>query len=242
MDVRDGFIVGIFNYCDRWCDACALTSRCRVFADVARAEASRDPNLQNVVDAPPIERAEPVPRWLAELLKEERDHEKDDEESAEVQALLRVRELSPEQRAIETRALEYASSVHDWLDAHDAHGVPDARDPRAVIDWLHYVIPSKIYRALHGLANDQPEERDWPADHDGSAKVALLAIERSHAAWLQIVEQTAAREPNIRPLIAHLVWLGDALEQTFPHARAFVRPGFDEPDEVARLIASDKGL
>ena len=33
VDVRDGFIVGIFNYCDRWCDAVrvyvAMPSLCR---------------------------------------------------------------------------------------------------------------------------------------------------------------------------------------------------------------------
>ena len=38
MEVREGFIVGIFNYCDRWCERCPLTSRCLVFADVAALE------------------------------------------------------------------------------------------------------------------------------------------------------------------------------------------------------------
>jgi hypothetical protein len=53
MEVRDGFIVGVYNYCDRWCERCALTSHCRLFADGAEAEASLDPALQAVVDAPP---------------------------------------------------------------------------------------------------------------------------------------------------------------------------------------------
>jgi hypothetical protein len=35
MDVRDGFIVGIYNYCDEWCERCALTHRCRMFVDLA---------------------------------------------------------------------------------------------------------------------------------------------------------------------------------------------------------------
>jgi hypothetical protein len=29
---KGGFISGIFNYCDRWCERCPLTARCRVFA------------------------------------------------------------------------------------------------------------------------------------------------------------------------------------------------------------------
>jgi hypothetical protein len=54
MDVSDGFIVGIFNYCDRWCERCEFTSRCRVFADGAELDASRDPGLKALIDAPPL--------------------------------------------------------------------------------------------------------------------------------------------------------------------------------------------
>ena len=30
--MADQFIPGIYNYCDRWCERCPLTARCRVFA------------------------------------------------------------------------------------------------------------------------------------------------------------------------------------------------------------------
>jgi hypothetical protein len=33
----------------------------------------------------------------------------------------------------------------------------------------------------------------------------------------------------------------EALEQVRPNARRFVRPAFDEPDEVAKLLAGDVG-
>ena len=46
MEIRDGFIVGIYNYCDSWCDRCAFTSRCQVFADMRETEAKLDPNLE----------------------------------------------------------------------------------------------------------------------------------------------------------------------------------------------------
>ncbi len=35
------------------------------------------------------------------------------------------------------------------------------------------------------------------------------------------------------------VRVGEQLEAAFPNARAFVRPAFDEPDEVARLLSQD---
>jgi hypothetical protein len=94
----------------------------------------------------------------------------------------------------------------------------------------------KVRRALRGLADRSFEERDWPADHDGSAKVALLAVERSQAAWLQIIEQGMATWQEAEPFIRQLLWLRDEIERVFPNARAFVRPGFDEPDERAKLF------
>jgi len=73
----------------------------------------------------------------------------------------------------------------------------------------------------------------------GSAKVALIGLERSHAAWLRLSELGLASNQEAHDFITQLVWLADALEGRFPRARAFVRPGFDEPEAVARLRASE---
>src|SRR5215204_872192 len=88
MEIRDGFIVGIYNYCDGWCTRCAFTSHCRVFADKCESEASLDLNLTPEATAPqhPSDTPPPAPTWLQELLSEI-------EESAEspmrVEALIR---------------------------------------------------------------------------------------------------------------------------------------------------------
>ena len=71
--------------------------------------------------------------------------------------------------------------------------------------------------------------------------MALLGIERSHAAWLEPVHFGLASPSDIEPFIADLIWLSDELERVFPAARAFVRPGLDEPDEVAKLLAAEGG-
>jgi hypothetical protein len=236
VEVRDGFIVGIFNYCDRWCDACAFTARCRLFADVAEVQASMDPGLKALVEAPPFEPPAPPPPWLAELLEEmdeAMNKPADNEEPL-------VRPLPPEHMPIEDRAHGYLARMHTWLEAREFTSIDDPTDPRSVVAWFHTLIAAKVHRALHGLADDRPEDRDWPPDHDGSAKVALLGIDRSHAAWLDLVRRGMATDAEIAPFVADLVWLGEALERVFPDARAFVRPGFDEPEEVSRLIASDR--
>ena len=236
MELRDGFIVGIFNYCDRWCEACALTSRCRLFADMARLESSLDPNLKAVVDAPPLpEDVPPPPKWMQAFIDELNEPASGDgPERVE-------RRMAPECEAILARADAYLGQVHAWLRARDYFSASDPGDPRAVVGWFHTLIAAKLFRAVTGLREDVPEERDWPPDYDGSAKVALLGIERSHVAWLQMVEQGLAASAEAEPFIADLVSLGEQLELVFPNARAFVRPAFDEPDEMARMSAADAG-
>jgi hypothetical protein len=239
MEVRGGFIVGIFNYCDRWCEACAFTSRCRLFADVAETTASLDPNLKPVVEAPvlPEEVSPPPPRWLQEMI-DEMNVAAAKIEAAEIEEMPR-RSPPAEHRAIEKRAKDYCLRVYPWLQKCEA-AVLDPANPCAVIGWFHTMIPPKVHRAITGLAEECPEDRDWPPDHDGSAKVALLGIERSHAAWLELVERGVISDAEAAPFIADLVWLGEALEQVFPRARAFVRPAFDEPDAVAILLAQER--
>jgi hypothetical protein len=134
----------------------------------------------------------------------------------------------------------YCENVHDWLRQTGRESIQASAHPFAVIRWFHTLIHSKIARAVHGAATDDDRDRrDWPADHDGSAKVALIGIERSHEAWLQAVERGTASDGIIEIFLADLEWLAEELEREFPNARTFVRPGFDEPDEVARLLASE---
>jgi hypothetical protein len=234
MEVRDGFIVGIFNYCDRWCETCAFTSRCRLFADVAEIEAKLDPGLKEIADASPLRQDLPPPPapWMQELIDEMN-------EAASNAAAVDVpppRRVPPEHLLIEARADDYFTRAHTWLRGQ-AGPRTDPADPDAVIEWFHLQIVVKVHRAIRGLAEVGPEEREWPADHDGSAKVALLGIDRSHAAWLGAVERGLVSESDAALFIADLVWLGEALERVFPRARAFVRPGLDEPEEVSTLLA-----
>lgn len=237
MEIHEGFIVGIFNYCDRWCESCAFTSRCRLFADVAEVEASLDPGWRPVVDAPvlPSEAPPPPPPWMEKMIH---DMNTAGARIVAVEDNEPRRTPSAEHLSIETRARRYCVRVYSWLQSRGATKGPE--DPAAVIEWFHTMISVKIHRAILGFAEDDPDDRNWPPDYDGSAKVALLGIERSHAAWLDLVERGVATQSEAEPFIADLVWLGEALEQAFPRARAFVRPAFDEPGEVAQLLARER--
>ena len=76
---------------------------------------------------------------------------------------------------------------------------------------------------------------------DYAQRVHERGIERSHAAWLELVEMSLATAADVEPFICDLIWLTDELDRVFPKARSFVRAGFDEPDEVARLLAAEGG-
>ena len=200
MEIRDGFIVGIYNYCDAWCDRCRFTSHCRAFADRCRMDATLDPNLEPIVTAPehPSDVPPPAAPWLQELLDEmnetARTALRDDAD------VYRRRELPavPEREAIDRRAESYFRRTRAWLMRQEFDMSRDGHDPRAVIAWFHMMIHVKSMRALHGLAEDDPSERDWPPDHDGAAKVALIGIDRSETAWRDLVEVASRPQPTSR--------------------------------------------
>ena len=179
------------------------------------------------MDIPP-----PPPQWLQELLDDiDEESQSPLPDNGPVRRELRA---VPGRDAIDDRAEAYSRRSRAWLDANR-----EAGDPHDVIGWFHMMIHVKAMRALHGLAEDDPADRDWPPDYDGSAKVALLGIDRSHTAWLDLTEVGAISASEAATFIDDLEWLRAALERTFPNARAFVRPAFDEPDAVARLLRSE---
>jgi hypothetical protein len=241
MEVRDGFIAGIFNYCDSWCERCAFTSHCRLFADQVRVEASLDPHLTAVAEAPPLpeEIPPPPPTWMRELIDAANEACNEPISGAEWD---RMRPRLPAEHApIGARAKDYAMRTHQWLTATGDAAAAVHRDARDIIAWFHFLIAAKIDRALTQWPDDGGEHDVSTSDGDGSAKVALLGIDRSHAAWLDLLDRGAMRPGEADSFVADLVWLGEALERVRPNARAFVRPGFDEPDAVARLFAAEGG-
>jgi hypothetical protein len=236
MELFEGFIVGISNYCDRWCETCEFTSRCRLFADLARYDAERDPAMKAVVHAPTLPRhgPAPLPRWMQELL--DRIDEEVDKMAPAKLARDPLPSIGPAHREIYERAGAYSEWVRKWLREQGcaADRTLRAEDPVAVISWFAPLNSSKIYRALTGLA-EFGGDRELPPDHEGSAKVALLGLERSQAAWRQLVDSGGVTDTLAAYCVAELGWIRDRLDEVIPEARAFVRPGFDEPESVARL-------
>lgn len=236
MEVQDGFIVGVFNYCDRWCEKCPFTSRCGVFADIAEHdfEADHGPLTEPMAERQAKELAEHARRWERELgidfakIEEEASNDPD----------LELPEIRLEHLELNERAGDFGHAVWKWLDGRTS-GDQAVRDAIEVIAHFAFLIPSKVNRALHGLADDDGD-REFPPDFEGSAKVALLGIEQSTAAWRELASAGYLQPAEAAPFLSELEWLGRELERAIPGARTFVRPGFDEPDEVRMLDAAER--
>ncbi len=253
MQLLDGFIVGIYNYCDRWCETCPFTSRCRVFATSAELHASLDPQFQvigaGLLRSTAAMQANLMAAEVVDTASREIDGQDDEDDDEDV-----VHPRSPatpddedeaghvpeDHLEVAARAEDYLRRAARWLAGAPSRGRADATDPHAVIAWFHMMIAVKTDRALRGVREAADGDEFAAEDAAGSAKVALLGIERSHAAWLALVERDAVSIAAAAPMIADLVFLGEGLERLVPAARTFVRPAFDEPDAVAQLEAGER--
>lgn len=243
------FISGIYNYCDRWCERCPLSSRCLLYAQ--EKEDSDQPETREINN-------EAFWRNLNRILEETQnlieewiksagfDLSKVDQDDIHARHKRRDRAW---RNGLAVAGKEYAASVTEWFAEFDqtadqtAHRNIDRsdsdseladqfHDAREVIYWYQYQIAVKTMRALSSR-EDEAEDGEFASDphrrdSDGSAKVALLGIDRSISAWRIIQLCVPERAELVVPLILQLERLRQRTERKFPNARSFIRPGFDE--------------
>lgn len=96
-----------------------------------------------------------------------------------------------------------------------------------VVGWYPDLIQAKIRRALYGYHYSLANKSKTPEDYNGSAKVALIGVERSIANWKIIQPLCPAYRKEISHLLVVLEQLRNEADEYFPKAMTFVRPGFD---------------
>ena len=82
---------------------------------------------------------------------------------------------------------------------------------------------------MHGkLEGESWEDNNgYPRDSDGSAKIAIIAVERSMNAWVKIYELMPSSEDVALASLSLLSKIKRLALQVFPKAMEFKRPGFD---------------
>jgi hypothetical protein len=206
-------------------------------------EDSSDPESQDIRNEAFWKKLSGIFEETLEMLKESAEEwgvDLDKLDSAVDMEKMKARNEAAENHLLYRAARKYAEMVKEWADEEETlffetaaaarEGV-DLDEAVEVIRWYQYFIAAKIMRAVRGKV-DEEEERDdeFPSDSDGSAKIALIAMDRSIAAWAMIRHYDTDDAEAVVDRIAFLDGLRQAVEKTFPKARSFVRPGFESFD------------
>jgi len=244
------YIRGIFNYCDRWCERCEFTSRClsckleeKHFDNPEEIEQFNDEFLDSFDEV--LENTHALVREIA------LEYGFDPGSIMAAPDGATKAENTKLTHLLIHAADAYAKMVEQWFETNEFyfrqkeeemnririvtpghHPEKEAaliNDASEAVRWYQHQIHIKIRRAIRSVAVEkQSEDDEIPKDSDGSAKVALIGIERSIAAWEMLRNSFPGLEKQIMDLIRFLESILKRVETQFPWARAFVRPGFDE--------------
>jgi len=244
-------IPGIYNYCDRWCERCSFTSRCLNYA--MREEDMDDPDSSDIESKAFWKKIEESLTLAMEMLQEMAEEQGINLNDIDVEEAAREHERTreaAESHELSQAANQYADMAESWYEANkqmfkqrekdlktelsigleqkklieEAKSIVDATE---VIAWYQHQIYVKLMRALTNPEIDEEFEDEIQNDSNGSAKVALIGMDRSIGAWARLHEHFPDQSDEILDILLHLDRLRKKTEKTFPNARAFKRPGFD---------------
>jgi hypothetical protein len=247
------FIPGIYNYCDRWCERCTFSARCMNFA-MTRKYAG-DPETSDITNEKFWQSLSEIFKATREMLEESAeemgidldaiDFEKSSREESIKDKIVKNHECCRAAKKYDEMVAEFFESEYNpslqvvgkaaTKNAAELQKIDRLNGPATldevveIVFWYQHFICVKLMRSVHGTLGDTPEIlEEFPKDSDGSAKVALIAIDRSMAAWGRIYDYFPAHQDQILAIIKHLDSLRARVEKIFPEARNFIRPGFDE--------------
>ena len=229
---RKDLISGVHNYCDRWCERCPFTSRCGSFA---LSEGLNDDQENNDLENKKFwEDLSMMFEATFDMLKEKADELGID--------LNNLDDVDYKHEEVENDATkiskDYSIKITNWLRENNDKYVKTAeqlliidekevlklKDAIEVIQWYSIFISAKVHRAFMDYGIDDEDNYD----NLGSAKIALISIDRSIAALGYLLENMPNSEDDILNFLAKLSKIKKYVLVSFPKAMEFKRPGFDD--------------
>jgi len=246
------YIPGISTYCDRWCEKCPFTSRCLTYA-ISKDE-SEDPETKDINSEKYWKKLMESFQITLDLLRESAEDEGIDFDRINTyddpDEFIKTKEEAS-QHICTIKAEEYADIVDDWFISAQNHIegklsefsetfrllLPNNPNPSIInqledavetIKWYHFQIYIKLMRAVSGRQKHHSDFfEEYERDSNGSAKVALIGIDRSINSWRILFDFFTNQEDSLLDILVRLEQLRKLVEQEFPEARSFQRPGFD---------------
>ncbi|MDD3685177.1 MAG: hypothetical protein PHE56_00285 [Bacteroidales bacterium] len=227
-------IPGIYNYCDRWCERCRFTHNC----SVAIMESETGPDSEVGWDAT-MDYLSITFEAIGEMLRESAaEFGIDLDNLPEVEREVHVPgELEIESRELGIKMMKWFKANHDYLNEVIEKAFVVNQDNAAIIkealtivEFYCLFISAKIHRAsrqnTYNLTDD--DGNPFPKDSDGSAKIALLAIDKMLESFKALYSFLPEKEDDVLHFLAVLSKLKRGMLEKFPDAMAFKRPGFDD--------------
>ncbi len=254
-----GYVSGIYNYCDRWCERCNFTSRCLNYS--ISEEEFGDPKTRDIRNEAFWEKLHSIFEQTKEMLQDMAKEMGIDLGSMDTESVMeeqKCKRRDAKEHELARAAYKYISIVNEWFNGElflfedkkdELHTMAsigldeskikaeadDIADAIEVIQWYQHQIYVKLMRALcQGNNDDEEMDEVLKMDSNGSAKVALIGMDRSIGAWGKLQDHFPGKTDAILDILLSLDRLRRKTEKEFPDARAFKRPGFDVIDRNSR--------
>jgi hypothetical protein len=249
-------IPGIHNYCDRWCERCTFTSCCAV-AEMDEKLSPEQRDIHNKAFWDNLSKNFAKAFEMLQKSAEKWGIDLNEVDSPESNAAYERKEndirAALKKHPLSKLGKQYAGNVNAFLKNNPSfeetgdevirhfemglltenealQKVSQLKDCTEVIRWFEHFIYIKLQRALSGLMEDDgwEEANGFQRDCDGSAKIVLIATEKSLQAWVYLHGLFPGKEDEILQQLSLLQQIKRLTEESFPKAWRFKRPGFDD--------------
>lgn len=244
MSDNNPYIESIYNYCDRWCERCKYTDRC--FAFQKQLADGIDPLKK---DYTPEETWAYVSKCFAEAMELLRQYAEeqgiDFDNLPEVEEEPPSEKAARLQEEGSKIHIEYVKCARGFFEANETYfeekgkasirwvemGITGEEETQSrwdrivdqadVIKWYMFFIGAKMQRAAHGIDDMHNNTWDSPEQSDANrtARILMVAIDRSIAAWRVMLHVFPEKEEAILQALSLLARLRRMTEGAFPRWR-----------------------
>ncbi|MFA6402450.1 MAG: hypothetical protein WCX31_12640 [Salinivirgaceae bacterium] len=229
-------IIGIFNYCDRWCENCSFTSRCTNYQfeeELGLHDVKYDPeelfeSVQNILSGTlSVLKAKAKSLDIDIDLEQFEDFDTDEPNETEehplvVQADIYFNKVS---KWFDDNS-DYLSDIASSLWNSSQRKFKELNHQLDAIDWYRSMIPVKLNRALQQNSNFMDDVDDY--DRNATGKLVHQCLQKSMDSFSFLLGKLAKKEDEILSFLAMLSQIKAGLELELPNAKNTVRPGLDE--------------
>ena len=244
------YIQGIFNYCDRWCDRCRLSSKCENYAPFFEGNLSelQKRDLQNVKF---WENIDSKTEKTLDFVNTQAN--KNGVDISDIEKIERGKKFDLFQGMSQTNEVlkvgrKYEDQVDDWFDdacekypiraesLTDSNlklaknsgfkNVDEINDAIEIIFRYQLQIYLKLSRAFFSKGKESEGSQEGN-DSTGAARMIMEMLDRSLVSWKIIYDAFTDEQETILPVMFTLASMRNRILKEFPDVMSFIRPGFD---------------